>query len=182
MHTPQPPPVTVPPTPQRGSRLGLLGVLLGIVGMICAWIPIVGPVITFLCIVVGLPMAVIGFRRNSRLGLRKRMAITGAILNCFAVVFAIISIATVDDTTFKSLADYTCDDLVDEVIDLSKEKGNVEILKIYSPEEIRNSSYELECEATAQTSKGEKDIRFQLERDADGDWFYGFQYKDGLFD
>lgn len=110
------------------------------------------------------------------------MAITGVAINGVAIIIAIIALAAVDDTTFKSFEDFTCEDLVDKVIELSKEKGNIEILKIYSPREIKDSSYELECEATAQTDKGEKDIRFQLEEDKDGDWFYGFQYKDGLFD
>lgn len=110
------------------------------------------------------------------------MALAGMTINGIAIVVSIIALTAVDDSTFKSLENYTCDDLVDKVIDLSKEKGNVEILKIYTPKEIKDSPYELACEATAQTSKGEKDIRFQLERDADGDWFYGFEYKDSLFD
>ena len=110
------------------------------------------------------------------------MAIAGIAVNGVAIVIAIIALAAVDDTTFKSFDNFTCEDLVDKVIGLSKEKGNVEILKIYPPTEVKSSSYVLECEAVAQTSKGEKDIRFQLEQDADGDWFYGFQYKNGLFD
>ena len=110
------------------------------------------------------------------------MATTGIVINCIAIVVAIIALIAVDDTTFKSLENFTCEDLVDKVIELSHEKGNVEILKIYTPSEVEDSSYELECEATAQTDKGEKDIRFQLEKDSDGDWFYGFQYEDSLFD
>ena len=175
------PPLAPNPAP-RGSRLGLIGMLLGFIGIVCAFIPTVGPFIAFICIIVGLPMAVLGFTRNRRLGLRKRMAIFGAILHCVALVAAIISIATVDETTFKSLEDFTCEDLVNKVIELSKEKGDVEILKIYTPEEIEDSEYELECESTAQTDKGEKEIRFQLEQDAEGDWFYGYQIESGLFD
>ena len=181
MPTPQPPtPAPAPPTPQRGSRLGLIGAILGIIGIAVVFIPPVGAGIAVP--IIGLLVSAWGFIRNRRRGLRKRMAIAGIAVNGVAIVIATIALATVDNTTFKSFDDFTCEDLTDKVIELSKERGDVEILKIYSPTEVEDSEYELECEATAQTSKGEKDIRFQLEQDADGDWFYGFQYRDSLFD
>ena len=174
------PPTPPPAPPQRGSRLGLIGAILGIIGIAVVFIPPMGAGIVVP--IIGLLISAWGFIRNRRLGLRKRMAITGVTINGIAIVVAIIALTAVDDTTFKSFDDFTCEDLVDKVIELSKEKGNVEILKIYQPTKVQNSEYELECEAAAQTDKGQKDIRFQLEQDADGDWFYGFQYKDGLFD
>ncbi len=168
------------PVPQRGSRLGLIGTLIGLAGIVVVFIPPMGAGIAVP--IIGLPVSTWGFIRNCRRGLRKRMAIAGMAVNGVAIVIAIIALAAVDDTTFKSFDDFTCEDLVDKVIGLNKEKGNVEILKIYPPTAVKSSSYILECEAVAQTSKGEKDIRSQLEQDADGDWFYGFQYKNGLFD
>ena len=97
--------------------------MLGIAGIICASIPPFGPIIAFVCIGIGLPMTVLGFVRNRRLGLRKRMAIFGTALHCVALVVAIVVLSVSIGESLTSFEDYTCDDLVDDVIGLSKEKA-----------------------------------------------------------
>ena len=57
--------------------MGVAGMILGIIGVVFAFIPLVGPFIAFPCIAVGMPLSIIGFVRNRRRGQGKGMAIAG---------------------------------------------------------------------------------------------------------
>lgn len=73
----------------------------------------------------------------------------------------------------------TCEDMIDDIIDLSKEPEpfKVEILKIYVPDHISKSLFLLECEGKVSTSPGNglKEVKFRLKKDADGELFVGYE-------
>lgn len=67
--------------------------ILGIIGVVFAFIPLVGPFITFPCVFVGLPLSIIGFVRNRNRNQGKGMATAGIACNAFALVLVIIAVA-----------------------------------------------------------------------------------------
>ena len=81
--------------------------------------------------------------------------------------------------SFKDMAEIQCEDLVPEVIDLSKRNRNPlaqDILKIYNVSETSRTSKRLACEGTARWSRDD-DMRvtFYIEEDQDGDRFIGYR-------
>lgn len=66
--------------------------ILGIIGVVFAFIPFVGPFIAIPCILVGLPLSVAGFVKNRRRGLGAGRAIAGMVCNGVAIIVAITSI------------------------------------------------------------------------------------------
>ena len=83
-----------------------------------------------------------------------------------------------DEIRFYStpLAERKCDAfLMNEVIELSKEKGDTEILKIYDPEEVSNTGAKLTCRGDALLDSNEREaIEFYIEEDEDEDRFIGY--------
>ena len=75
--------------------MGIAGMILGIIGVVFAFVPLVGPFITFPCVAVGLPLSCVGFVLNRRRNQGKGMAIAGIACNTVAIVLFIISIAFV---------------------------------------------------------------------------------------
>ena len=184
----QPPIVSRRPS----SRLGAIGMVFGIIGVLCAFIPWAGMAVAFICAIIGIPLCIVGSIRNRRLGLYRRITSIGIILNCVAVVLAfVISFVFFIRTSdvYKSFEEMTCEDIIDDVIDLSKEKGEVEFLKIYSYRQTSKSSTLLECEGQVDVLylqepltgpkriglKGVAPIKFRLEKEADGVVFVGYQ-------
>ena len=81
-----------PPQQAGGSGMGTAGMILGIIGVVFAFIPFVGPFVSIPCIAIGLPISVIGFFLNLRRNQGKGMSIAGIICNCIALAMTVISI------------------------------------------------------------------------------------------
>ncbi len=75
--------------------MAIAGMVLGIVAIIFAFVPVVGAFISFPCIGVGLPLAIVGFLRNRKAGLGTGMAIAGIATNAVALLIVIIWLAAV---------------------------------------------------------------------------------------
>ena len=73
--------------------MGIAGMILGIIGVVFAFIPLVGPFMAIPCIAVGLPLSIVGFVRNRRRNQGKGMAIAGIACTSVALLMTIISIA-----------------------------------------------------------------------------------------
>ncbi len=76
----------------------------------------------------------------------------------------------------QSLADYQCEDLIPQVIKLSKDNAKDNpfarpILKIYEPTETGRTTARLDCEADAKWNFDR--VAFFIEEDSDGDRFIG---------
>lgn len=67
--------------------------ILGIIGVVFAFIPLVGPFIAVPCVLVGLPLSISGFVKNRRRNQGKGMATAGVVCNSVALIMTIISIA-----------------------------------------------------------------------------------------
>ena len=70
--------------------MGVAGMILGIVGLVFAFIPLVGPFISFPCIAVGIPLSVLGLRKNIKERTGRGMAIAGLVTCIVALVITII--------------------------------------------------------------------------------------------
>lgn len=92
---PLPSPIPAPPAPQRISRLAMVSVTLGVAAIVFAFVPQIGPVITVVCLVVGLPLSAILLIRNRGQGRLNRTA--GIACNGVAVVVMIVAIAVSGD-------------------------------------------------------------------------------------
>lgn len=85
---PQPgPPV---PEPQRGSNgLATAGFVLGLLGLLGSWIPVLN-FVGILLGVVGAVLAAVGLAKSKRVGAGKGLAIAGLVLGVLAVIIAIV--------------------------------------------------------------------------------------------
>ena len=70
--------------------MGIAGMMLGILAVVFAIIPIFGWIISIPCLLLGLPLSIIGLIQNRRRGQGYGMAITGIITNSLAVVVVIL--------------------------------------------------------------------------------------------
>lgn len=81
-----PPPPATGDAPRARNRAGTVALVLGIVGLVAAFIP----VLSYVAGVVGLVAVVLGIIGVTKAGLPKGAAITGLILGALAVVLAIV--------------------------------------------------------------------------------------------
>ena len=72
--------------------MGTAGMILGIIGVVFAFIPLVGPFVSIPCIAIGLPLSIIGFFLNLRRNQGKGMSIAGIVCNGIALALTVISI------------------------------------------------------------------------------------------
>ena len=77
---------------------------------------------------------------------------------------------------------WNCDRLSESIEELSEEKAagtsRSEILKIYGIQETYRSPTYVDCSGLARLSSGpDEDIVFYVEKDEDGDQFYGYEFK-----
>lgn len=70
--------------------MAIAGMVLGIVGVIFAFIPVIGAFVSFPCIAVGLPLSIISFRRNNQQEQGTGMAVAGMATNGVALVLVVI--------------------------------------------------------------------------------------------
>ena len=111
---PQPPPPPQPglstQAPTKGTNgLATAGFVLGLLGLLGSWIPVIS-IVGILLGVIGVILAAIGLARSKEVGVGKGLAIAGLILGVLAVVIAIIVNVVflaavdeaVDDTTGSS--------------------------------------------------------------------------------
>ena len=81
--------------------MGIAGMVLGILAVIFAVIPIFGWIISIPCLMVGLPLSIIGFTQNRKRGRGYGMAIAGIITNIVAiavvVLWVVLFVASADD-------------------------------------------------------------------------------------
>ena len=97
----------------------------------------------------------------------------------------------VDEFADKLIADMkrifeeemTCEDLKPHIIKMTQEDQNpfaAKILKFYNIQksEQKEANQVLACTGEAKTSRGENsNIKFHLEKDSDGDYFYGYEWQ-----
>ena len=70
--------------------MGIAGMILGILAVVFAIIPIFGWIIAIPCLLLGLPLSIIGLIQNRRRDQGYGMAIAGIVTNCLAVVVIIL--------------------------------------------------------------------------------------------
>ena len=70
--------------------MGIAGMILGILAVVFAVIPIIGWIISIPCLMVGLPLSIIGFSQNRKRGRGYGMAIAGIITNIVAIAVVIL--------------------------------------------------------------------------------------------
>jgi hypothetical protein len=84
---PQPP--VVPPR----NGLGTAGFVLGLVGMLFSFIPLIG-VVAWPLVILGLIFSLLGYARTrSKVATNKGLAITGAVLSIIGLVFCVLYVA-----------------------------------------------------------------------------------------
>jgi hypothetical protein len=106
-----PPPSTPPyaspaPAPAKGSNgLAVAGFVLGLLGFLGSWIPVLN-IVGLVLGVIGVILAAIGLAKSRRTGAGKGLAIAGLVLGGLAVVIAIIVnvafVNAVDDAVNKA--------------------------------------------------------------------------------
>ena len=95
-----------------------------------------------------------------------------------ALVFAVVTIGC-NSVLGIEIATYSCEDLKDDVVELSEEQQNPfspAILKISDIDERVRTATRLVCTGTARLNNGsEERILYHIEEDADGDFLYGYE-------
>jgi len=91
---PQSPPAPYPgppvPAPAKGSNgLATAGFVLGLIGLLASWIPVLN-VVGMILGVLGVVLAGVGLAKSKRTGAGRGLAIAGIVLGALAVIFAII--------------------------------------------------------------------------------------------
>lgn len=84
-----PPGYHPPPQPAAGNGLATTGFVLGLLGFLGAWIPLLN-VIGILLAVLGVIFAITGLVRASKVGTGKGLAVTGLVLGAVAIVVAVV--------------------------------------------------------------------------------------------
>ena len=79
------------------------------------------------------------------------------------------------------ISELECDDIVDDVVELSQKQTNPfqsKILKIYDVKQVSRIGERLTCEGLALLDSGsEQNVEFYSYADADGDTFIGYEGK-----
>jgi hypothetical protein len=89
-YAPMPPTPAMPTQPQRKNGLGTAGFVLGLVGLVFAFIPLIG-VIAWPLTILGLIFGILGITRASRgQADNKGLAITGVVLSAIGLVICVI--------------------------------------------------------------------------------------------
>jgi hypothetical protein len=88
------------PIPRKGNGLAISSLVLGIVGVMLSWIPVVG-YFAFIIGIVGFVLGAIGIFKSHRI-----MSITGVVLNTLAIVFSVIAFASLMSDVDKAVNDY----------------------------------------------------------------------------
>ena len=91
---PQSPPIPQPglpgPAPAKGSNgLATAGFVLGLLGLLASWIPVLN-IVGMILGVIGAVLAAVGLVKSKKTGAGKGFAITGLVLGVLAVIIAIV--------------------------------------------------------------------------------------------
>lgn len=95
-----------PPAPQKGSNgLATAGFVLGLLGLLGSWIPLLN-VLGIILGVLGVVLAGVGLAKSKKANAGKGLAIAGIVLGALAVIFAIlinaVFVGAVDDAIDES--------------------------------------------------------------------------------
>ena len=131
---PQPPPAPQPglstQAPTNGANgLATAGFVLGLLGLLGSWIPVIS-IVGILLGVIGVVLAGVGLARSKEVGVGKGLAIAGLILGALAVVIAIIVnvvfLAAVDEAVDDATGSSNTASSSDSSSDSSAEDGEAE--------------------------------------------------------
>jgi hypothetical protein len=110
--TPPPPYGQYPPAPPKGSNgLAVAGFVLGLIGLLGSWIPVLN-ILGLVLGVVGVILAGIGLAKSKRSGAGKGLSIAGIVLGLLAVVLAILV-----NVVFVSAVDEAIDEATDTSVE-----------------------------------------------------------------
>ena len=73
----------------------IAGMVLGIIGLVFAFIPAFGAFIAFPCIIVGLPLSGVGFFQGKKRGTGVGISVAGIVTNIVALIIAILWLAVI---------------------------------------------------------------------------------------
>lgn len=104
--TPPLQPAPMMPPPQRGNGLAVAGFVLGLLGLLGSWIPVVNFFAIALA-VIGVILAAVGLAKSRTSGSGKGLAIAGLVLGVLAVVLAVVVNVAFIDAVDKAVDDAT---------------------------------------------------------------------------
>jgi hypothetical protein len=97
---PDPAPAPQPPAPKGSNGLATAGFVLGLLGLLGSWIPVLN-IVGIILGVLGAVLAAVGLARSKKVSAGKGLAIAGLVMGVLAVIFAIainaVFVDAVDD-------------------------------------------------------------------------------------
>jgi amino acid transporter len=87
------------PAPRKGSGLAITSLVLGLIGLMLSWIPIINYLAVILGLV-GLVLGVIGIWKSKRV-----MSIIGAVLCALTIIISFVAFASFADSVDKSISE-----------------------------------------------------------------------------
>jgi len=87
------------PAPEKGSGLAITSLVLGLIGLMLSWIPIINYLAVILGLV-GLVLGVIGIWKSKRV-----MSIIGSILCALTIIISFVAFASFADSVDKSISE-----------------------------------------------------------------------------
>jgi hypothetical protein len=72
--------------------MGVAGMVLGIIAIVFIFVPFVGIIVTVPCMLVGLPLSIVGLVQGRNTGTGVGMAVAGMVCNLIAIVIFVLAL------------------------------------------------------------------------------------------
>jgi len=107
------------PVPPKGSNgLATAGFVLGLLGLLGSWIPVLN-VVGIILGVIGVVLAGVGLAKSKKVNAGKGLAIAGIVLGALAVIFAVLI-----NAVFVSAVDEAIDETTSTKVEAPSDSGN----------------------------------------------------------
>jgi hypothetical protein len=107
------------PVPAKGSNgLATAGFVLGLLGLLSSWIPVLN-IVGIILAVIGVVLAAVGLAKSKKVNAGKGLAIAGLVLGVLAVILAVLI-----NAVFVSAVDKAVDETTDTSVEAPSNAGN----------------------------------------------------------